>query len=239
MTSQALPLSHATEQEIVAAIAAMVADPHYPCVGAKSVFNRQTARVVVLDRLADPGDTPVLLRHLADFAAAHPRDPDAHEGKPRLASFVVAFRHPIPASEEEFEDLLWQQLVQLHRSDDAAWDDTVSPDPADPHFGFSVASRAFFVIGMHPAASRLARRTPLPVLVFNLHDQFDGLRSSGRYDRLRDTVRRRDLRLQGCVNPMAADHGLRPEARQYSGRRVAEDWQPPYDLATGRPGGSQ
>lgn len=238
MSSPVLPLSRATEEEILAVIAAMVADPHYPCVGAKSVFNRSDAEVVVFDALADPDETMRLLARLVDFAAAHPRQ-DTDGTDLRLASFVAVFRSPVPSGEQEFEDLLWRQLALLRASDAADWDDEVAQDPADPHFGFSAAGRAFFVIGMHPAASRTARRTPLPVLVFNLHDQFSRLRASGRYDRVRDVVRRRDERLQGCVNPMAADHGTASEARQYSGRQVPPDWRPPYDLGTHRAEGRQ
>ncbi|HSN10910.1 MAG TPA: guanitoxin biosynthesis heme-dependent pre-guanitoxin N-hydroxylase GntA, partial [Propionibacteriaceae bacterium] len=89
---------------------------------------------------------------------------------------------------------------------------------------------AFFVVGMHPRASRIARRTPWPVLVFNLHRQFEALRASERYERMRDTIRRRDVRLQGSVNPMVADHGSVSEARQYSGRAVRTGWEPPVEL---------
>ena len=232
MSKAMLTIPHADEQQIASAIADLVSDPTYPCVGAKSVFNRGTADVVVMDHLADPDSTGDLLGHLARFAAAHPRVTEA-DGGLRLASLVVAFREPVPGTEAQFEELLWRQLALLHEADGAAWDQRVSPDPEDPHFGFSAAGRAFFVIGMHPAASRLARRTPLPVLVFNLHDQFDQLRASGQYHRMRDIVRRRDTCLQGDVNPMAADHGTLSEARQYAGRQVPGDWRPPYDLATG------
>src|SRR6476620_7390004 len=75
-----------------------------------------------------------------------------------------------------------------------------------PHFAFSLAGTAYFVVGLHPAASRIARRTPLPTLVFNLHEQFEELRQSERFERMRDTIRRRDQALQGSVNPMVADH---------------------------------
>jgi hypothetical protein len=80
---------------------------------------------------------------------------------------------------------------------------------------------------MHPLASRLARRSPLPVLVFNPHAQFERLRVSGGYDRVRDVVRRRDAKLQGTINPMVADHGQGSEARQYSGRVVDAGWRAP------------
>ena len=231
MPKAMLTVPRATEQQIASALTDLVSDPTYPCVGAKSVFNRGTADVVVIDQLADPAGTGDLLRHLARFAAAHPPVAES-DGGLRLASLVAAFRGPVPSTEAQFEELLWRQLALLREADGAAWDQRVSPDPADPHFGFSAAGRAFFVIGMHPAASRLARRTPLPVLVFNLHDQFDQLRASGQYHRMRDIVRRRDTSLQGDVNPMAADHGTLSEARQYSGRQVPGDWRPPYDLGT-------
>lgn len=220
------------ESRIREALADLVAEVDYPCVGAKSVFNRNRAPVTVYDQLADPGATPSLYQDLARFAADHPREDPETGTRPQLASFLAAFRGPIPASEVEFEELLWRQLALLHGLDDVEWDEHVSSDPADPRFGFSVAGRAFFVIGMHPAASRAARRTPLPVLVFNLHDQFEQLRVTGGYERLRDTVRRRDARLQGDLNPMVADHGSRSEARQYAGREVPDDWQPPHDPRT-------
>jgi FPC/CPF motif-containing protein YcgG len=49
---------------------------------------------------------------------------------------------------------------------------------------------------------------------------------------MRDTIRRRDAELQGEPNPMVDDHGTRSEARQYSGRAVPDDWEPPTDLGT-------
>lgn len=48
---------------------------------------------------------------------------------------------------------------------------------------------------------------------------------------MRDTIRRRDVRLQGSVNPMVADHGEISEARQYPGRKVPASWSPPVDIA--------
>ena len=67
--------------------------------------------------------------------------------------------------------------------------------------------------------------------MFNLHAQFERLRSDGRYPRMRDIIRRRDSDLQGCPNPMVADHGTASEARQYSGRAVPDDWAPPFRAA--------
>ncbi len=99
---------------------------------------------------------------------------------------------------------LWRQLQFLHDIDPEPWNPQVSSDPADRDFAFSVGGTAYFVVGLHAQASRLARRAPFPTLVFNLHDQFSELRQAGGYERMRDTIRARDERLQGCVNPDAS-----------------------------------
>ena len=70
---------------------------------------------------------------------------------------------------------------------------------------------------------------PLPVLVFNLHEQFESLREEGGFERMRDTIRRRDEELQGSINPMVSDHGETSEARQYSGRRLGKAWEAPFE----------
>jgi FPC/CPF motif-containing protein YcgG len=111
--------------------------------------------------------------------------------------------------------------------DDAEWDRSVSPDPRDSHFSFSFAGQAFYVIGLHANSSREARRFPWPTLVFNPHEQFERLRTDGKWKRMQQTIRERDTQLQGSINPMLSDFGERSEAPQYSGRAVGEDWQPP------------
>ena len=55
------------------------------------------------------------------------------------------------------------------------------------------------------------------------------MRADGRYQRMRDTIRRRDAELQGSLNPMVSDHGASSEARQYAGRAVPPDWTPPFE----------
>jgi FPC/CPF motif-containing protein YcgG len=206
--------------EIAAGLEAMVLHPDYPCLGARSVFNRDRATVLVLEQLATGRSTRALLDALTTFG----RETDRQAG---FASLVAVFRASDVEDEATFEDLLWRQLQLLHDSDEEAWDARVSDDPANPHFAFSVGGTAFFVVGLHPKASRIARRTPLPTLVFNLHEQFEELRASDRFERMRDTIRRRDTELQGSTNPMVADHGSGSEARQYSGRSVPDGWQAP------------
>jgi uncharacterized protein len=216
-------LSAASRGQILEHLEEMVLHPEYPCLGARSVFNTERATVEVLDELATPGATQLLIDRLLHFV----EDTDLTEG---FASFVAMFRGPVVDSEEEFEQLLWRQLEQLHAADDLPWNDQVSANPDNPHFAFSVSGTAFFVVGMHPNASRVARRAPLPTLVFNFHEQFEELRASERYLRMRDTIRRRDTELQGSINPMVRDHGVQSEARQYSGRAVPPDWEAPVAL---------
>jgi FPC/CPF motif-containing protein YcgG len=151
------------------------------------------------------------------------------------ATFLAIFRQPQSLREEEFEQLLWSQLQQLHEIDSAryGWDKSVASDPADAHFSFSFAGQALYVVGLHGGSSRQARRFPWPTLVFNPHEQFEQLRHDGKWKRMQATIRSRDLALQGSVNPMLSDFGERSEARQYSGRRVDDTWQPPFRVSAG------
>lgn len=132
--------------------------------------------------------------------------------------------------EAQFESLIWRRIQQLHNEDNRhfAWDPSVSADPADNNFSLSIAGRAFFVVGLHPRASRIARRAPLPCLVFNFHDQFLKLKESARFGRMQSAIRARDIELQGFLNPVLASFGDASEARQYSGRFVEKNWVCPF-----------
>ena len=215
------------EARIRSAFNAFVADAGYPCLAAKGLARRDDYRLGVYSALGSAAATRALADGLAAFADranhAGPDDP--------LTAFVAVFAGRAPVSESEFERRLWIQLQRLHDRDDPGcrWDPAVSDDPGDPRFSFSFAGCAFFVIGLHPDSSRIARRFGWPALVFNPHAQFDRLRRHGRYDRLRDLIRERDSALQGTINPNLADFGERSEARQYSGRDTTHgEWRCPF-----------
>jgi FPC/CPF motif-containing protein YcgG len=185
----------------------------FPCVGAKSALSRERVEFEVCNRLGSRDSAEVLRNSLARFSAKHPEpsiDP---------ISFVAIFREPVPG-EDDFHQRLWTQLQAIHDLDieEHPWASDVSDDPSSADFSFSVASRAFFVVGLHPHSSRLARRAPHPTLVFNFHDQFEAMRVSGRYTKLQAAIRERDLALQGDINPALARFGEASEALQYSGR---------------------
>ena len=103
-----------------------------------------------------------------------------------------------------------------------------STDPESPDFALSFGGKAYFAVGLHPNASRTARRMPFPAIVFNLHDQFTRLRAEGRYERMRAVILSRDAAQDGAPNPMLARHGTSSEARQYSGRMVGKGWVCPF-----------
>ena len=202
-----------------------IADDRFPCVGAKSVMARGSLKTLVCQSLDSAREDERVHSELLDWVAAHREDPKG------LRSLAVMFQGPGDLDEEGFEASLWERLQALATIDARRrqpYDPGVSPDPEDPNFSLSFGGAAFFVIGLHPNASRPARRMPRPTLVFNLHEQFERLREDGRYERMREKIMSRDLAYSGSVNPMVARFGESSEARQYSGRVVGEDWRCPF-----------
>tara|TARA_R110002049_G_C9102627_1_gene557126 strand:+ start:319 stop:885 length:567 start_codon:yes stop_codon:yes gene_type:complete len=150
-------------------------------------------------------------------------------------TLVCGFRRAAVMTEPAFETALWERLQRLHEIDVARgtpWADQVSNDPESPDFNISIDGVAYFVIGLHPGASRVARRFCRPALVFNSHDQFEKLRADGRYRALQKVTRQRDLDVNHSINPMLANHGHKSQAAQYSGREVGEDWKCPFRFRT-------
>lgn len=211
---------------------AFVRDPAFPCVGAKSALAKGQIRIVVGRDMRSAWDDLRIYPNLLDLAWTYAREPSLFH------SLAVVFEEDSGLDEEGFERCLWERLESLTQKDDfhgQMADPRVSADPGDPHFSLSFGGEAFFVVGLHPRASRPARRFERPALIFNLHDQFEQLRASGVYDKMRSTILARDVALAGDVNPMLARHGTMSEARQYSGRAVGSDWVCPF---SGRSGAS-
>jgi len=201
----------------------LVLAPGFSCVGAKAALNENAYGLATYPRLASAETTAGLCHDLCEFAHSHLVE------RTEYATFIAVFREPAGIDEAGFEQLLWQQLQGLHQADRVhfGWDHSVSPDPDDPEFSFSFAGRAFYVIGMHPGSSRTARTFKWPAMVFNAHEQFERLRTEGKWKRMQRSIRAREMVLQGSINPMLSDFGQQSEARQYSGRAVPNDWKPP------------
>jgi uncharacterized protein len=205
---------------------AHVLDSRFPCVGGKAAINQNTYRFGLYAEMNASGATEGLAYDLWEYAR------ECRTFETDYATFVASFAAPVVRCEFQWEKLLWAQLQSLHELDREhhAWDSAVSSDPNDPGFSFSFAGTAFFVVGLHPASSRLSRRFAWPTLVFNIHAQFERLREQKRFERLRETVRARDYKLQGSLNPNLSNYGDASEARQYSGRAVEEDWRCPFSV---------
>ena len=204
---------------------ALVQNPQFACVAAKSAFNKNNYRFGLFDgELGSPEMTEKLAQSLSRFVG----EQDAVLRPVGFSTLVASFTDPLVFDEMQFESLLWKQLQILHESDTSAWDKAVSRDPEQADFAWSFGGRAFFVVGMHPAASRLTRRFAFPTLVFNAHFQFEELRQSNKFGKMQTAIRGRDINLQGSLNPNLADFGERSDARQYSGRAVEDDWKCPF-----------
>ncbi len=209
------------------ALRAVILDPEFPCLGARSAVNRGSYRFAFYDELDSEVTTHALARDLQTFV----------DEQPSLAgdftTLIASFEHPKKLDMDEFEVRLWSQLRRLHDVDGSPWDPTVSRDPDDGTFSFSFAGEAFFIVGLSPTSSRWGRRFPWPTLAFNPHAQFEDLRENGQFERLQHAVRDRDLLLEGDLNPNLADFGTHTEARQYSGRPVEDDWRCPVHFDRG------
>ncbi|MFE9691791.1 guanitoxin biosynthesis heme-dependent pre-guanitoxin N-hydroxylase GntA [Micromonospora sp. NPDC005806] len=206
---------------------AAVLSSAYPCVMGASAMRADNYAFAVYEELGAEESARCLATDLEWFVQSYaarrtPQEP--------FATFISMYERPMVDDEADFERLLWRHLSFVHEWDRRRWpwDPAVSMDPDDPRFSFSVSGQAFFVVGMHPKASRIARTAPALTLVFNLHAQFDALRQQGQMDRVSRTIRAKDGRLQGRPNPMLTQFGEAPEARQYAGREVEADWQCPF-----------
>jgi FPC/CPF motif-containing protein YcgG len=205
----------------------------FPCVGSKAALARGAIRTVELASMDGPRSASRLLDELHDFGGFVDAQPD---DSTTVHSLVALYESPRHLDEAAFERRLWATLQRLHDLDHARgqrWAPDVSTDPDSPRFSLSLGGHPFFVIGLHPRASRIARRFEAPALVFNSHRQFDRLRADGRYAKMQAATRERDMALQGSLNPNLADFGTAAETRQYSGRAVEPDWRCPFHVRSG------
>lgn len=202
----------------------------YPCVGAKFALTRGSIETHEFGTLGDRDNDQPMLDGISQFVTMI----EATGCDENLVhSYVAIFRGPFNLNERRFEASMWSQLWRMHKLDALAGNlpaDDVSSDTNSPHFSLSMAGHPFFLIGLHPHASRLARRFSHPVMVFNSHRQFEKLKEDGRFEKMQAATRSRDIELQGSVNPNLADFGQASEARQYSGREVKADWRCPFDF---------
>ena len=216
------------ESEIEREFAEFVNGINFSCLVGKGVVH-QSRHVI---RAYPPLGTRAAAGALAGDLSSFGMTVNPSEG---LRAFVAVFPDRQPRTELAFETRLWVQLQHLADIDDpdAGWDPSVSDDGDDPLFSYSFDGLSYFVIGLHAKSSRVSRRFCWPTLVFNPHSQFGRLRGEGRFARIQQAIREREMDVQGSLNPNLADFGERSEARQYSGRAVEDSWKCPFHRATG------
>lgn len=222
----------AIRHPLISAFEEFVRDPSFPCVGAKAALSKQQMAFVVARDIKsawDDLDIHAAVRGLVD---------KYRENRAPFRSLAVIFEHDSGLDELAFEQYLWERLQSLSDKDD--WlgqkqDARVAHDPNHPEFSLSFGGEAFFIVGLHPQASRPARKFVRPTMIFNLHDQFELLREANQYEKLRASILDRDVKIAGNINPMLAKHGEVSAARQYSGRAVESGWKCPYQRAGTHP----
>jgi len=216
------------DARLVGAFQQHVKDSAFPCVGAKSALASGSLQINLCHDITSGWDDLMIHRDLLSWSREYRCD--VHDGDVGFRSLAFVFRQSRVLTEEAFERHMWARIQSLSDKDswlEQPYDQSVSQDVDDPHFGLSFGAEAYFVVGMHPNASRPARQFERPAMVFNLHDQFEQLRESQRYERMRETILTRDKALSGDINPMLQRHGEASEAAQYSGRKVDADWTCP------------
>lgn len=224
-THDTLADSAITEQYL-----AFVSGPDFACVAARAAYKSKQIKTFVAGNMACPASDQAILDFLYGFVNEY------RSANSLFHSATVIFTGPTLPDENSFDRLLWQRLQALSDRDatNYNYDKRVSDDPSSPDFSFSLKEEAFFIIGLHPQSSRLARRFAYPTIVFNPHAQFETLRQENHYESMKRTVRMRDMKLSGSINPMLDDYRSASETLQYSGKKYDSSWQCPLHISHGK-----
>ncbi len=222
-------IMRSVQDNIAMAYADFLKSDAFPCVAGKAAADRDQVRTLVVNHMACPDNDKAILSFLYDFVD------ECRQFERSFHSAIIIFEQPLVISESEFDKLMWERLQALSDRDalDYPFDKRVNPDVNSPDFSFSLKSEAFFIIGLHPASSRPARRFSYPALVFNPHAAFTRLREYGQYDKMKKIVRKNDLMISGSINPMLDDFGKSSEVFQYSGKTYSSSWQCPLHINHG------
>lgn len=201
----------------------------YPCVAAIRSLANDECRIGVYENFGSGRSSAALASNLYLFLE------EQRQTQSPFLSYWATFPDPIKGGhldmdETEFENKLWHELSCLAAvaGFESKWDPRFSSDPESQGFCFSFAGSAFFVVGVHPRASRKSRQFPYPALVFNVYTQFETLMKNGQYDPMVRTIRRREKAYEGSVNPMVIEYGEKWESIQFSGARNPSDWRCPF-----------
>ena len=211
---------------IISEFISYIENKNFPCVAAKASVNKTNCNIMVADNIACPKDDAAILKFLYDFVD------DYRNADNAFSSLAIIFKNSQPDTEDLFDTLMWQRLQALSVLDaeQYSYDKRVNNDPDSANFSFSIKEEAFFIIGLHSASSRVARKFKYPTLVFNPHAQFEAMKQTEQYNKIQKIVRKRDLYLSGSINPMLENYGTASEVYQYSGKQYDAQWQCPLNI---------
>lgn len=210
------------ERAVESAYKDFILTKKHPCVMANTIFAMGKYHLKIYDSMTEDAIIHPILSDIENYLEHYDFD------SPDFETLIFCFKNDTFKTEITFEKALWTLLQKLHNNDDTEWDPTVKDDPESPEFSFSLKGRAFYVIGLHPNSSRLARQAPFVTIAFNLHWQFEKLREMNIYQSVKKRIRKRDRQLQGSINPVLRDFGMDTETKQYSGRNVEKEWKCPF-----------
>jgi uncharacterized protein len=185
----------------------------FPCIMAKTVAHKGLLQVETVSDF-NASSAKSVLTEIYGFIDSY------RQKQQRLSSFAVILHSELSSPFDSFEQNFWAFLSQLNHYDKEKYphDDRVSSDYLDDAFSFSLKAEAFFILALHPQSPRWSRRFKYPAIIFNPHAQFERLRRVGIFTKVRNIIRKRDMLLQGSINPMLNDFGEKSEVYQYLGR---------------------
>ncbi len=208
---------------IVNSFHSFISDALFPCVAAKDALSKDNIQIYIAQHIACPADDEGILAFLYTFTDAY------RVVEKGFHSAAIIFEQPENMSEDIFDNFMWQRLSALKILDEKNYqhDARVSNDPNSPNFSFSVKEEAYFILALHANNSRPARKFKYPTLIFNPHAQFEAMKTTNRYEKMKAVVRKKDMALAGSINPMLSNFGEASEVFQYSGKQYDNNWQCP------------
>ncbi len=177
----------------------LVLNPRFVCIGAQAAVRPGH---YVLGGYSDMSSSEVaegvchdMVRYMREFPFAEP-----------FYTFAACFKEPKILSEEQGIRNFYTLLSNMHSVDARHFkrSDDFSSDVQSPDFNFSIGGEGFFVPFLSAFPGHDERKTDLNLVIFNNHKMFEKLRSTGAFDPLRDSIRRR---MNPPLHPFLADHG--------------------------------
>ncbi len=210
-------------QNIISSFYSFIRNIDFPCVAAKDALAKDNVKIFIAENIACPVDDKNILEFMYAFTDAYRRSQKGFH------SAAIIFKDCSLKDQNIFDACLWKRLAALRKMDEQNYhhDPRVDSNPMSAGFSFSIKEEAYFILALHAGSSRPARQFQYPTLIFNPHAQFEEMKTTARYEKLKAVVRKKDIALAGSINPMLADFGEASEVYQYSGRQYDKDWKCP------------